>query len=244
MRLLITETQYSKILKESFDISEDEMSKLKVRAENKYKKIQEEIKSLEEELKFVTIFFETTLPNIKDSELFKHYNLKGVIDYFTNKKNETTSRLNQIKNKTFETLLNDEISHFTFEKEKIKERETKEITKENLYDLINTALEGGSNYWYHIKHLPKSLIYDIDVTNKPFSDAVTDYVFDGNTINFYDIETDEFLGSLTMDGILDAISILKNEYPQYYEDILDEHWDAETADTFLQLAVLGDITFG
>ena len=47
-----------------------------------------------------------------------------------------------------------------------------------------------------------------------------------------------------MDNILDAISILKKDYPNYYDDIIDDNWDAETADVFLQLAVLGEITFG
>jgi len=244
MRLLITQKQYTTIIKENFDISDDDMEMLRARALKEYYKVQKKIQSLEEEQKIANNFFEKMLPNIDKYFSPAEYNVQGVIDHFTNIKNYTTSELKVLKAKTMQSLLDDEIELYLQEKERIKEREGKEISKENLYDLINTALEGGSNYWYHIEHLPSSLIYDIEATGKPFADAVTDYVFDGNSINFYDAEDDDFLGSLTMDNILDAISILKKDYPNYYDDIIDDNWDAETADVFLQLAVLGEITFG
>jgi hypothetical protein len=47
-----------------------------------------------------------------------------------------------------------------------------------------------------------------------------------------------------MDSLLDAIQKLKDEYPRVYENIIDEEYDAEDADVFFQLAVMGEVTFG
>ena len=47
-----------------------------------------------------------------------------------------------------------------------------------------------------------------------------------------------------MDKILDAISLIKKEYPNIWENILLEQSDAGDADVFLQLSVMGEVVFG
>jgi hypothetical protein len=47
-----------------------------------------------------------------------------------------------------------------------------------------------------------------------------------------------------MDKILEAISLLKEDYPEAYENIVLEDCDGDCADTFLQLAVMGEVVFG
>jgi len=47
-----------------------------------------------------------------------------------------------------------------------------------------------------------------------------------------------------MDSLLDAIQKLKEDYPNAYENIIDEEYDAEDADIFFQLATMGDVVFG
>jgi hypothetical protein len=47
-----------------------------------------------------------------------------------------------------------------------------------------------------------------------------------------------------MDKITKALDIIKNEYPDIYEAIVEEQGDAGTDDVFLQIAVMGDIVFG
>jgi hypothetical protein len=43
---------------------------------------------------------------------------------------------------------------------------------------------------------------------------------------------------------LEAITIIKKEYPEVWENILLEQADAGDADVFLQLCVMGDVVYG
>jgi hypothetical protein len=47
-----------------------------------------------------------------------------------------------------------------------------------------------------------------------------------------------------MDSILEAITIIKKDYPDVWENILDEQYDANDADIFLQLCVMGEVVYG
>jgi hypothetical protein len=43
---------------------------------------------------------------------------------------------------------------------------------------------------------------------------------------------------------LDAIQKIKAEHPNVYNNIIDEDYDADDADVFFQIAVMGEVTFG
>lgn len=79
-----------------------------------------------------------------------------------------------------------------------------EIPDQDIIDVLTTALEGGSNYWYWIKELPKDL-------NKEFStsESICKYVLahPENKIMISDVETDEELGYLCKDNIRTGISL-------------------------------------
>jgi hypothetical protein len=145
----------------------------------------------------------------------------------------------------------------------------RKLTKEDIIDLFITALEGGSNYWYHID-LPK----DIRSYGQSLSEAVGNYIMAGGTITFYDVdeydrvindkESGEYdiqgdvvdeksfledieetkLGEVDMDRILEAITIIKEKYPRIWENILLENDDAGDADVFLQLCVMNEVVYG
>jgi hypothetical protein len=81
--------------------------------------------------------------------------------------------------------------------------------------------------------------------NLAFSEAIGRYILDGGRVTFYDAEDrEEVLGYVDMDKITKALDIIKNEYPDIYEAIVEEQGDAGTDDVFLQIAVMGDIVFG
>jgi hypothetical protein len=136
----------------------------------------------------------------------------------------------------------------------------KNLSKEDLIDLFITALEGGSNYWYYIKHIPDDVKYAIEHLGSSGSEAITNYILDGGKIYFYDIEevdvhddTDAlsvedddkgYLGYVDLDTILEAITILKRDYIDSYHNILDDSYDANDADIFLQLCVMGEVVYG
>jgi len=151
----------------------------------------------------------------------------------------------------------------------VKEALNRKLTKDDIIDLFVTSLEGGSNYWYYIE-LPE----DIKSYGQYKSEAVGNYILQGGTIQFYDVEEyreikrnlvdgeytikgdvidqnhyneaveNAKLGYVDMDKILEAITIIKRDYPEVWSNILLENADAGDADVFLQLCVMGDVVYG
>lgn len=143
------------------------------------------------------------------------------------------------------------------------------LDKQDIIDLFVTALEGGSNYWYYMD-LPDN----IKSYGQSISEAVGEFILQGGKIYFYDNELrsevirdrnrgeytiegdvidqkrfdedmdETYLGHVDMNHILEAITIIKKEYPNIWENILLEQEDAGDADVFLQLCVMGEVVFG
>lgn len=128
-----------------------------------------------------------------------------------------------------------------FLNDKRYEQERQELLKRNLnkqdiIDLFVTALEGGSNYWYYIPTLPNNI---------KSSEQIGEHILKGGYIVFHDAENqNEILGTVDMDAILEAINTLKEKYPDVWENILLESADANDADVFLQICVMGEVVFG
>lgn len=152
-----------------------------------------------------------------------------------------------------------------------KEQLNRKLTKQDIIDILITALEGGSNYWY-LMDLPEN----IKSYGQSTSEAVGEYVLRGGSIDFYDKEeyydvrralkngdynigdSDDMideksykedientkLGHIDMDRILEAITIIKKDYPNVWENILLENADAGDADVFLQLCVMNEVVYG
>jgi hypothetical protein len=145
------------------------------------------------------------------------------------------------------------------------ERENKKLTNEDIIDIFVTALEGGSNYWYEIPYIPMGVKDIKKSTGLATSEAIGKFILQGGSIDFYDVELIEydkrqpeddklmpkilnadesFLGAVDMDSILEAITLTKNDYPDVWEHIMDEDFDAGDSDVFLQLCVMGDVVYG
>lgn len=132
-----------------------------------------------------------------------------------------------------------------YEREKIERRKTKKITKQDIIDLFVTALEGGSNYWYYIPKIPAGVRQIKTETGMATSEAIGEYILRGGNIQINDAEDEEeVLGTVDMTSLLEAIDLLKSDYTHAYENIIDEEYDADDADIFFQLAVMGEVTFG
>ena len=132
-----------------------------------------------------------------------------------------------------------------YEREKIERRKTKKITKQDIIDLFVTALEGGSNYWYYIPTIPAGVRQIKTETGMATSEAIGEYILRGGNIQINDAEDEEeVLGTVDMTSLLEAIDLLKSDYTHAYENIIDEEYDADDADIFFQLAVMGEVTFG
>jgi hypothetical protein len=121
-------------------------------------------------------------------------------------------------------------------------------------DLIITAVEGGSNYWYFLNEKTCNIIskykgirkdFHGDYFNGTFSEAILTAIMEDRKLIVHDIENeDEILGCLSKDSIEKGEEIMYNKYPQHFANILNENWDAETADVWFQLCVMGELVFG
>ena len=195
--------------------------------------------------------------------------LEGVpTDYILNLKKDKENRIHQLEKyiKNWENTNREDIfnrvstqylNNKKYEEEKLKARESRTFGKEDIINLFVDALEGGSNYWYEIRHLPEDVRYKAKETGQSVSEAIGEYILNGGYIQFYDAEEeyddDDYqekysdkglLGTVDMNSILEAITIIKKDYPEVWENILDEQYDANDADIFLQLCVMGDVVFG
>lgn len=117
------------------------------------------------------------------------------------------------------------------------------ITQEMIEDILVGALEGGSNYWYLLKDgCPEP-------TGAPLAIRISDEIIrnPNYTLPFYDCEdedNDEPIGHLNQERILKAFEHIFKNHPWHFNNMISGDWDAETADVFLQCAVLGEITYG
>jgi hypothetical protein len=152
---------------------------------------------------------------------------------------------NQSKDSIYKSVYNNFVNNKKYQQEIELQRKNKTFNNQDIEDLFVTALEGGSNDWYYLKNLPKEVKYNIKERRQPAAEAIANHVINGGYIQFFDVEDEnELLGTVDMDKLLDAISLIKKDYPDTWNNILDENADAQDADIFLQLAVMGDVSFG
>lgn len=125
----------------------------------------------------------------------------------------------------------------------VEVRATVRIPNEKIENLIVTAVEGGSNYWAKFK-FPEG-----------WKDKYKSYAhipFQGGEIEVYDIETGKLLGVLNQATLQTGLQLMADRKDmtgklvpaRHFKALATDNEDAETADVFLQLAVMGEIIYG
>jgi hypothetical protein len=120
---------------------------------------------------------------------------------------------------------------------------TIKIDNQKIKDLIITAIEGGSNYWASLK-LPSDW--------KEKYGSIEEITFKGGNIEVYDVETDELLGVLNLATVRTGLQLMADSEDmkgkaipgRHFQNLINDNWDAETADVFLQLATMTEIIYG
>lgn len=123
------------------------------------------------------------------------------------------------------------------------------IPLQRISDLLCSAFEGGSNYWYEIKKFnrPPALTFRTD------PDRIyrhLDYPLNpGGSLIIATNEGDEINGkkewTLDLESIKKGLEILQEKYPvNHWADFIGENDDANTGDAFLQCCCFGDIELG
>ena len=109
-----------------------------------------------------------------------------------------------------------------------------ELTRQDIDDLMVTALEGGINYWCRkarVLQCPEEYTYASDVISR------------NGTLELYDIESsDKWV--LTLESFMKGVKWYCEKYKYTNaEDLMDNH-DADTADAIVQYALFNEIVFG
>lgn len=128
-------------------------------------------------------------------------------------------------------------------KDYIEVRARIRIPNQKIKDLITTAFEGACRYWASFKFPDNWKEKYVSREDIPFKD--------GN-IKFYDVETDELLGHLNHTSIQVGLQLMadckdmkgKTVPARHFKNLAIDNEDAETADVFMQLAVMGQIVYG
>lgn len=240
---------------EEIIVPNDKLKSFEADADRMMKNRADEITRLEKHNEFI----KNRLADFKGDDVGKNYALELI------KSNE--KQIDDLhKASTKEEIVNYYIQQYKmgeqqriatqkYNDERAEMAKTGKITKEQIIGVFVTALEGGSNYWYYILDVPNQLRTIMNDEKLAFSEACGEFVLRGGRLPIYDAEeVDEMgddgsdkpepLGTIDMDNLLDAISIMKKDYPEQYVNIIMDEYDADDADIFFQIATMGEITFG
>lgn len=125
----------------------------------------------------------------------------------------------------------------------IEVKATVRIPNQKIMDLITAAVEGGCRYWAK---------FVFPAHYKEQYGSYEQIPFKGGQIEVYDIETGELLGYINQASIkvglqlmADCKDLMEKPVPaRHFKNLATDNEDAETADVFLQLAVMGEIVYG
>ena len=120
-----------------------------------------------------------------------------------------------------------------------------DISLDRISNLLCSAFEGGSNYWYVINEFvePKAFTFRTD------EDEVyrhLDYPLnEGGAVIVGDME-DEDAEAKTLDlkAIEKGLKIMAEKYPRHMSDFINDNDDAITGDVFLQCCLFGEVIYG
>jgi hypothetical protein len=122
------------------------------------------------------------------------------------------------------------------------------ISNHRAADLLVSALEGGSNYWYQIESSVKPEAEARPWGAEEYTPTYIAYPFSsGGAIIISDMEDEDGEEyTLNKKAIARGKKVMSTDerYSHYYADVLKENDDAETGDVFLQLCLFGEVIYG
>jgi hypothetical protein len=109
------------------------------------------------------------------------------------------------------------------------------ITHEDIFSLLVSALEGGSNYWY-------ADVEPLKRTNK--AREACDRLYNNMIEHGFIVDADpDDTGCKKTYKVKPAMAG-GNPHPRHFQALLTGNADAETGDVFLQLCVFGEVIYG
>jgi len=117
----------------------------------------------------------------------------------------------------------------------------KQITENDIDNIICSSFEGGSNYWMQLDNTTPE--WKEKPKGEPLSTWATKLILEGKKVKVCDIEEteDDSKWIITLEKLLDGIK-LNSVHRPFDADL--ENMDADTADCIVQYALFGKLVFG
>ena len=115
-----------------------------------------------------------------------------------------------------------------------------EFGYERIVELLETAFYGGINHWATVRgYEPKG----------PFLSSITAVLQGNGKILLQELGDDmnDYTGTqhaLGREHLEKGLRLMAEQYAHHVKAFMEENEDAETGDVFVQLAALGEITYG
>lgn len=123
-----------------------------------------------------------------------------------------------------------------------------DIPTERIADMLCSAFEGGSNYWYEITEFRKPRRFDFRTDKEHVFRHIDFPLNPGGGLTIRTLEGEEIGGQkewfLNLRTIVKGLEVFSSKYPRHYGNFLAEDDDAETGDVFLQCCLFGEAIFG
>lgn len=113
----------------------------------------------------------------------------------------------------------------------------KKLTIMQFDDLLASAFEGGSNYWYMIE----DFAHPKDESNSIFYILRNPLVSNSKCL---DKRTPKKEKRLNLQICEETLNKIRERYPKVWSNITTDSYDASDADIFLQMAVLDEVIYG
>lgn len=125
-----------------------------------------------------------------------------------------------------------------------------EVTAERVSDLICSALEGGSNYWYMIEKKIEPTAWTFDSEKVSPRHYIGDYPLNPGGKLIFSVrepENDDEKAArheLTWETIASGLNVMARDYGETFGNFMSENDDAETGDVFLQCCLFQEVKYG
>lgn len=124
-----------------------------------------------------------------------------------------------------------------------------ELKDDIIIDLLTTAIEGGSTYW--CEGIYQTAGFTPEKGKGPWyacpeQMAAKDFVIQVVEQEAHD-DSGNIIHIVNRDKMIKALELMGNYgTPKgfHLRDVIEENWDAETADVWLQMAAFGEVVYG
>jgi len=119
-----------------------------------------------------------------------------------------------------------------------------EITSEKLAGLLCSAFEGGVGYWCKIKgyRKPRTEVKPTLSGQKIYN--YIDFPLQGGAVVCEDFYANDKVHRLDGKTIAQGLQVLSAKYPKHFSDFLQDNYDANTGDAFVQCCFFGEVLYG